>query len=61
MKHNFTLNASTPKKFSYQKLNPMESFYTLDKNDKDIEMTNPFEDLQDSVTFAKKLREDSYR
>ena len=39
----------------------MENFYTLDKDDNHIEMTNPFEDVQDSVTFAKQLREDSYR
>ncbi|CAA6807834.1 MAG: Unknown protein [uncultured Sulfurovum sp.] len=54
-------NTTTPKKFSYQKLDPMENFYTLDKDDNHIEMTNPFEDVQDSVTFAKQLREDSYR
>ena len=26
-----------------------------------VEITNPFEEVKDSVAFAKKLREESYR
>lgn len=57
-------NITTPKqskKFSYQKLDPMDNFYTLDKDNSDTKMTNPFKDIRDSVTFSKQLREDSYR
>jgi len=52
---------SQAKNFSYTKLDPMENFYKLDKDKSDIEMTNTFKDVQDSFSFAKKLREDSYR
>ncbi len=47
--------------FSYNKLNPMDNFYKLDIDDNDIEMTNPFKNVQDSVAFAKQLREESYK
>ncbi|MFK5974866.1 MAG: hypothetical protein QM493_00035 [Sulfurovum sp.] len=50
-----------PKSFNYTKLNPMDNFYTLDKDKSDIEATNPFEEVEDSVTLAKKLREEAYR
>jgi len=54
-------NPSQAKKFSYKKLDPMKNFYKLNKDKSDIEMTNPFKDVQNSVLFAKKLRESSYR
>ena len=47
--------------FKYKKLNPMENYYTLDVDENQIEMTNPFKDVEDSVAFAKSLREESYR
>ena len=47
--------------FKYKKLNPMENYYKLPVDEKETEMTNPFKDVTDSVAFAKKLREDSYR
>jgi len=45
----------------YKKLNPMENYYTLEIDDNQTDMTNPFKDVKDSVTFAKSLREKSYR
>jgi len=51
-------NQSTIK---YKKLNPMENYYTLDVDENETEMTNPFKDVKDSVAFAKNLREESYR
>ena len=48
-------------KFKYKKLNPMENYYKLSVDESQTEMTNPFKDVEDSVAFAKKLREDSYR
>ena len=45
----------------YKKLNPMENYYTLDVDENETEMTNPFKDVKDSLTFAKNLREESYR
>ncbi len=45
----------------YKKLNPMKNYYTLSVDENETEMTNPFKDVQDTVAFAKKLREDSYR
>lgn len=53
--------AKQSKSFSYKKMNPMNNFYNLDIDKSDTEMTNPFKDVQDSVAFAKKLRENSYR
>ena len=47
--------------FKYKKLNPMENYYKLPVDENEKEMTNPFKDVTDSVAFAKKLREDSYR
>lgn len=48
--------------FNYKKLNPMENYYKISVNESEMEeMTNPFKDVKDSVSFAKKLREDSYR
>jgi len=35
-------------------------FYKLDKDKSNIEMINLFKDIQNSVLFAKKLRESSY-
>ena len=46
---------------SYKKLDPMENFYKLSIDENNIEMTNPFKNIEDSANFAKKLREDSYR
>jgi len=45
----------------YKKLDPMENYYKLPSDDNEMEMTNPFEEVKDSVAFAKKLREESYR
>lgn len=39
----------------------MENYYKLPLDENETEMTNPFKDVRDSVTFAKKIREDSYR
>jgi len=47
--------------FQYKKLNPMENYYKLSIDESETVMTNPFKDVEDSVAFAKKLREDSYR
>ena len=54
-------NPKKPKSFNYTKLNPMDNFYTLEKDNSDIEATNPFEEVEDTVTLAKKLREEAYR
>ena len=43
-------------KRSSEKLDPMKNFYKLDKDKSDIEMTNPFKDVQNSTLFVKKLR-----
>ena len=45
----------------YKKLNPMENYYILSNEDNKEEMTNPFKDVEDSVTFAKELRKKSDR
>lgn len=42
--------------FKYKKLNPMQHYYKVESIDKHETMTNPFEDVEDSVAFAKKLR-----
>ena len=47
--------------FKYKKLNPMENYYKLSVDESETVMTNPFKNIEDSVAFAKKLREDSYR
>jgi len=39
----------------------MENYYKLSVDESETVMTNPFKDVEDSVAFAKKLREDSYR
>ncbi len=46
---------------TYKKLNPMENYYQLSSDESEVEMTNPFKDVKDSVAFAKELREKSYR
>jgi len=46
---------------AYKKLNPMENYYQLESEESEGGMTNPFEDIEDSVAFAKELREKSYR
>ena len=47
--------------FKYKKLDPMQNYYTLSAKSSEEKMTNPFKDVKDSVEFAKKLREESYR
>ena len=47
--------------FKYKKLDPMENYYTLFIDTNNEEMSNPFKDVENSVLFAKKLREESYR
>ena len=47
--------------FKYKKINPMENYYKLHVDEDETEMSNPFKDVKDSVDFAKKLREESYR
>ena len=39
----------------------MENYYQLSSEESEVEMTNPFKDVKDSVAFTKKLREESYR
>jgi hypothetical protein len=39
----------------------MENYYRLSVDESETEMTNPFKDVEDSVAFAKRLREESYR
>ena len=48
-------------KIKYKRLNPMENYYTISIDENQVEMTNPFENIDNSVDFAKKLREESYR
>ena len=45
----------------YKKLNPMDNFYRLSAGEKDTDMSNPFKGVEDSVSFAKRLRDESYR
>jgi len=47
--------------FEYKKLDPMENYYKLSVDESEKEMSNPFDEVEDSVAFAKKLREESYR
>lgn len=49
------------KKMKYKRLNPMENYYTISIDENQVEMTNPFKNIENSVDFAKKLREESYR
>jgi len=49
------------KKMKYKRLNPMENYYTISIDENQVEMTNPFKNIGNSVDFAKKLREESYR
>ena len=39
----------------------MENYYKLPVDEGETVMTNPFKDVKDSVVFAKKLREDSFK
>ena len=45
----------------YKKMNPMENYYTLPLDKGEVEISNPFQNVTDSVSFAKELREKSYR
>lgn len=47
--------------FKYKKLDPMNNYYTLSVDENETDISNPFQDVEDSVALAKKLREDSYR
>jgi len=49
--------------FEYKTLDPMKHYYKLSNDDieEDAPMSNPFEKVEDSVEFAKKLHESSYR
>lgn len=47
--------------FEYNKLSPMDNYYKLSVDESQTDMTNPFEEVEDSVTFAKNLRDGSYR
>ena len=48
-------------RIAYKKLNPMEHYYRLEDEESEGEMTNPFDEVEDSISFAKELREKSYR
>jgi len=39
----------------------MENYYKLSVDESETVRINPFKDVEDSVVFAKKLREDSYK
>ncbi len=52
----------TDEKFSFNKLDPLQNYYKLEKDDRDEEnLSNPFENIVDTIAFSKKLRENSYR
>jgi len=51
----------TDEEFSFNRLDPMQNYYKLEKDDKIEEnLSNPFENV-DTISFSKKLRENSYR
>jgi len=56
----FTKKNSKPT-FQYKKLDPNQHYYTLSVDETKTDMTNPFANIKDSVEFAKRLREESYR
>jgi len=43
----------------YKKLDPMKHYYKLENVESSEQMSNPFEEVEDSVAYAKKLRQDS--
>ncbi len=47
--------------FSFDTLNPELNSYTITNEDKDIVLTNPFKDIDDTLAFSSSLREKSYR
>lgn len=46
---------------SFNTLNPELHSYTILNEDKDIVLTNPFKELDDTLAFSNSLREKSYR
>ncbi len=51
----------TDEEFSFNRLDPLQNYYKLEKDDKIEEnLSNPFENV-DTISFSKKLRENSYR
>jgi len=47
--------------FIFDTLNPELNSYTIVNEDKEIGLTNPFKDIDDTLSFSKSLREKSYR
>ena len=45
----------------YQKLDPEKHYYRLEPDTTATEFTNPFADVDDADTFARKLRESAQR
>ena len=52
----------TDEDFSFNRLDPLQNYYKLKKGDRTEEnLSNPFENVADTIAFSKKLRENSYR
>jgi hypothetical protein len=56
------LETPTDVEFQFSRLDPLENYHTLEFNDENkANLSNPFEKVQDTIAFSKKLRNSSYR
>jgi len=56
------ISTARDEEFSFNKLNPLQNYYKLENNEiAEESLSNPFENIVDTVGFSKKLRENSYR
>lgn len=55
------LDESTENEFQFSPLDPLENYHTLDIDNETTTLSNPFEKVNDTIAFSKKLRNSSYR
>lgn len=57
------LNKSKQQEFSFNKQNPKENSYHMEykENETDANNSNPFSEVDDTLSLAKSLREKAYR
>lgn len=47
--------------FQFKKLNPSQNAYRMTSVDENEKLSNPFENVEDVLSFAQSLREKAYR
>jgi len=47
--------------FQFNKLNPKQNTYRITRVDENEKLSNPFENVEDVLSFAQSLREKAYR